>query len=471
MSKKVTVSTIGLTVVTETIRAAIFKTVTPLAVEQSISENFPHADRSWTFYGLDEGSNYIFKIQKYVGAVWVDITGYSFTFTADSSSLIYKVPITIQVGVTVGLTAGATSAVFDGTGGKDDWRGFTIFPERLGAGTMKIGIDYNWDPATGTWTLINYGDSFQNTEYFFIQFSLITSSTGGGQVLSGKQFQSTSVITADYTILSTDFGNKLIVNGTGLSVALTLPDAFTIPENKLLYIESGVGSHKSVVINTHDNTQKIDWLEGNRIALYMGRCETIVLYKQVIDSTHHIWRIHEADGNFKTVGRTFHSYSDTAEELNAVPLDGGGTSGLSAVAYARLYNDHVLKQDPSKIVSYTDWSVGNNKLKYSTVNGSGFFHIPDTRDLFTRNTGTGRDVGIYQGHAIVKHRHEGTVGTLPTSLFGIGLIARLIGRYAGTQTGFTDLTSEPVDSGGNTLSNMDTETRPTNNSQNQFVIV
>lgn len=92
-----------------------------------------------------------------------------------SGGYVYKKPIYMKAGVTTGLTSGVNTAVFDGTGGKDDWRGWTPILSRTAI--MKPGIDYSWDPDTGTVVLLVPGDVFGNGEYFVAQFELRTNAT------------------------------------------------------------------------------------------------------------------------------------------------------------------------------------------------------------------------------------------------------------------------------------------------------
>jgi hypothetical protein len=87
-------------------------------------------------------------------------------------NLPYHAPVQLQAGVTVGLVAGATSFTFDGTAGTPDWRGYDIFPERIGQGTMIRGVGYSWNISTGRFDLLAGGDIFQPGEYFNITFGL-----------------------------------------------------------------------------------------------------------------------------------------------------------------------------------------------------------------------------------------------------------------------------------------------------------
>jgi hypothetical protein len=97
--------------------------------------------------------------------------------------LFYKKPLLVQAGVTAGFNSGVNFNVFS------DWINWEIIPERIGAGTMKLGIDYSWDKTTGTWTLLKVSDVFALNEYFFIQFepsdSILTPVSDNGEYTNG----------------------------------------------------------------------------------------------------------------------------------------------------------------------------------------------------------------------------------------------------------------------------------------------
>lgn len=86
-----------------------------------------------------------------------------------ASLLPYISPIQIKVGVTPGVVAGTSSFTFDGTGGKPDWRGYDIYPERIGQGTL-VNSTYSWNKVTGVFMLLD--NVFQPLEYFNFTFGL-----------------------------------------------------------------------------------------------------------------------------------------------------------------------------------------------------------------------------------------------------------------------------------------------------------
>ena len=121
-----------------------------------------------------------------------------------------------------------------------------------------------------------------------------------------------------------------------------------------------------------------------------------------------------------------------------------------------------------------DWSTGNNKYKFSYKDAtSGLFRIPDTRDMFLRNTGT-RTAATFQDHALMTHRHINPAASNNGSLpFGKSLLNIINATIFGTGTSSTNknpLTSDPCDSSGTVLtSNVDSETRPKNVTFNHFI--
>lgn len=77
----------------------------------------------------------------------------------------------IRVGTTIGLVAGASGFVFDGTGGKPDYRGYQIVPTEIsGRGILINGVDYSWNYATGEFQLLLPGDLLQPNAYYNIHF-------------------------------------------------------------------------------------------------------------------------------------------------------------------------------------------------------------------------------------------------------------------------------------------------------------
>lgn len=116
------------------------------------------------------GKEYIgvYGLNKWRGLIETAAPVYSF-----GSGLQYRRPELIRAGYTDGFTADVDTALFDGTNDAPDYRGWVLIIERIGQGTMKVNIDYTWDAVTGEMVLLGDGDTFQNGEYFFVQFQLV----------------------------------------------------------------------------------------------------------------------------------------------------------------------------------------------------------------------------------------------------------------------------------------------------------
>lgn len=346
-----------------------------------------HPIRTVTFPGLPD-ANYKWKLLEMNGLTVVREIG-SFDVVPGASNIGYKPPIEIQVGVTTGLTATATTFQFDGTAGTYDWRGWDIYVERVGQGTMYKTVQYSWDTATGIFTLLTPGDAFGDEELFNVEFGLKTDLMA--PVERREIFSDVMVVTAATTLVAGDVGKNILIKGASGSFDITLPDITTVQSNVPFYFEAGIGSHKCVKIKTVSG-QIIDWLKGSRTDIKIGVCESLMLYRHNDGSTDR-WRVFKADGNFRTVGRIITTDADiTVQEFNCVPLDG---ASLSTSDYARLYEDFVQQLPPSQVCNFADWATGNNRYKYSYASG-GVFKVPDRRNMYLRNT-NGTDLpGVYQ---------------------------------------------------------------------------
>ncbi len=382
--------TLGYPTITNDIKVALYKPEDPLAEVAAQQQPAPHPERQWSFLGLDR-RNYLVKILEMAGTTVVRQLN-SFTIVPDNNEFRYKAPQQVQFGVDDGFPAGGNTVTVP------SWVGWEIIPERIGSGTLKRGVDYSYDIQTGRFTLVKDGDEFSGGEWFFFQFEPIVETGGGSVNLSGELFRSRKTITDNYNVAPADFGTKLVLKGTGTYFELQLPDIASVVENRLLFIESGVGNHKCVAIRSGAGTV-FDWGTGNRSTMYICPTENMSIYKERIDATTSVWRIHDADGNFRFVGSTF--FSDAASVLNAVEEDGGGVAGLDANEYARIYNDHVLNLPAVQLVPYDQWAIGSNIRKFSFKDPvTNRFRIPDRRDMVKRANASGTTPGDYEGDAV-----------------------------------------------------------------------
>lgn len=459
--------------VTNFVKVVLYPANDPLAeYDSKVSEDPGPVDaKTWAFPGIIT-QNYICKIFEVDGDdnVVRQIEG-EFTFIPSSSSFRYKEPIFIQIGVTP--IPGDEDNLFPAnvnTVNVPDWIGWTPIIEKLGIGTQKPSSDYTFDEETGDWDLLAVGDVFENNSYYFVQFRPIITLDEAVPNESAFLFSQSMVVTADTTLVAADIGKKILVKGATAYVEITLPDITTVIENRIAYFEFCKSTLKCCKILTHSG-DVIEWFYTDQSAVYGCPGETIQLFKEVVDESTSVWRVHHSDGNFREVGQRIGEDQIAANVLNKVALDGGGTLGISSTEYARLYNEYVLRLPGAQVVSYASWATGTNKYLYSLKDPStGKFHVPDLRNMFRRISDGIRTAGNFQDHAMMQHYHEVKRGDAYD-----GDNQESYGRAGGGQetNPQTDIISSAMtDVSGNLLTNnISTETRPVNVSENVYVVV
>lgn len=329
--------------------------------------------------------------------------------------------------------------------------------ERRGFGTMQIGIDYSWDSNTNTWELLATVDTpepeIEPGEIFVLHFQpKITTSVVPATTSSIVLFSAVEILDDDTDLDQTIIGKAIQLAGVGPQFSVVLPDLTTILANRPLIIMSNGGNHVNASIKAYAG-QTIEWLNEILNEVNIGQSEQIWMYKWVDPGNTGIycWKVLHSDGNFRTAGEFVNSYKDS-NVLNCLYANG---ALVSRTTYRRLWN-YVQSLDPSMLVSEADWNNAalNNKAKYSTGDGATTFRIPLSYATgFYRAVNSNiRKAGSHEGAQLLDHRHEGTIGTLPVTLFGRGLINRLLGKYNGTGNGLTDLTGSPLKTDGTAIS-------------------
>lgn len=429
---------------TEDLKYSLYRASDPTVPISTQTFSAPHLLRTVTFNNMPR-VNLIWKLWRVTGSGDVQVTDIfgnplSFNFTPDRDDLIYYAPEEIIADTSVGVVSGTTSFTYDGTAGTPDWRGRVAYPEREGQGTINRS-KYSWDGATGTFTILETGVTFNAFEVFNFTFDVVVQQSGLPE--TQPLWSAVLVVTGTTTLVAADWGKKIIIKGATPYFEITLPTAADIPENVVTYFEFARASHVNVKLKATGTT--IDWgRNGARTYITGGVCENIALYKE---PTTGVLRVHSFEGNFLTLGRIINT-DDVGPliEVNVQALDG---SILNSTTNKRLYEDLVQQLPPAQVVNFTAWS--SNRTKYSYANGTGNFHVPDRRSLYARYTDGAILPGSYIPNQIKTHEHEGTSGTLPTTLFGRGILTRNIGVYGGVNAGKTDLTGPPVDSSGNAI--------------------
>jgi len=379
--------TTGAFTYTESLKYILYKASDPTVPISTQTFAFPHPQRQVTFNAMPR-VNLIFKIWRVTGGGDVQVP-LTFNFTPDRDDLIYYAPVEVQADTTPGVTSGATGFTFDGTGGKPDWRGRTAYPERVGQGTMQAGVQYSWDGATATFTLLQAGDQLAPGELFNFTFNVVVQQSG--TPVQPQLWTSTMVITGTTTLIGADIGKKIIIKGASPYFVITLPTAADIAEGVVTWFEFARASHVNVKLLAVGTT--IDWgPNGARTYLTGGVCENLAIYKE---PTTGLLRVHSFEGNWLKLGRII-STDDTGPviECNVQELDG---SDMAVATYKRLYEDYVQKLPPSQVVNYTDWAASPTKFSYS--NGTNF-HVPDRRNMYARATDGSLIPGTYQADKV-----------------------------------------------------------------------
>lgn len=406
--------------ITNDITIDVYEQSDPLAIVAALTHAGPsHPADTWSFPGLNR-VNLLFRIFETSGGSIIRQLGADMNVVPGAfSNIATKATEQITADVTTGFSSGVNQAVFDGTGGKEDWRGWDIatLTRMGGEGVMKKGDEYSWDKNTGTLTLLKAGDVFAPGEWFNVEFedqvSQVTSSTPS----STPVFSTPKIITANYNVSAgSDFGSLLIVRPAGNYVELTLPDIATVVPGRLLTIEGDFSATQKCGKLICAAGQVINWLAGGRGNLYFCPSETFSIYK-FIDTVAAVsmWRIFAPFGNWMRVGEQIVDDNIVANVFNKILMDGGtlggtSTNGLDVLQFARLYNDFVLNLPASQRCNYDDWATGTNIYLYSLANSAnpanvGKFRIPNRLNVFERNTDGARVPGNFQAGQTPSHSH------------------------------------------------------------------
>lgn len=385
--------------ITNRIRASIYKESDPLALVASQTEDAPHPIRIWAFPGLPR-DNYRFSLDEIDGSGNV-VTNLALfdAVPSEVDGLLTRNDEQPQVGVTTGFVAGSTNFTFDGTGGKPNYVGWEIVPSELtGRGILVRGVDYSWDSATGTFSLLIPGDVFSDQTFYNIHFQPFQNPAGNSYpTLNDLQIK---YVDSDYVMLVEDIGKKIIIEPLGDYLEITLLSLSLVPiGRKTMFEISGNEFSVSSVKFITNGADKIAFLSGDIIA---QRNESFSLYKAQRPSEALEWRMCDIEGNFNKVGEII--FEDQISDLvyNKQILDGS----LGDVnKHARIYK-YISNLPIDQVVNFADWNTGNNKYKYSNANVDGEFHFPDRRDKYLRSTGNDTSSGEYLANQNKVHSHN-----------------------------------------------------------------
>lgn len=380
--------------ITNRVRAIVSKQSDPDAVVSSQTKPAPHPVRLWSFPGL-ERTNYIFEMNEIDGDDnIVRQLAYFDVVPGAIEGTLARDQEQITVGTTVGLEIGASSFIFDGEDGKPDYRGWDIGISEVGGSNFYVkDYEYTWDSVTGEFTFLEDGRIFAANQTYHVIFD--------AKVIPPESVNpiptfSITRITTDTTLDESYFGKKVICEPAGDYMEVTLPALSITVEGAPIMFEVSADSIKCVKF-VPDTGDTINFARGN---LYAYPNEHFTIYKFVRSLGVYEWRVTDAFGNFTTVGQIVSDDVTSTFHLNKIPLDG---SSINVNQFARLYNEVVLNLPQS--VLYANHSTGTNKYKFSLVNGSDEFYIPDRRNMFEKQLGTTGVSGDFTASSVGKHRH------------------------------------------------------------------
>lgn len=381
------------------IRTSVYLQSDPQAfVASEIDSNIGHPSRIWTFPGLPR-NNYGVLIDEINGSnVAINNLGDFYTVPSTLEGAVYRPDEQVTVGLTPNLVDGFDKFTFDGTNDSPDWRGWNVWLTEIGGrGVMIEGVDFNYDIDFGEVALIQLGDAFASGTTYHAHFDPIQNPAGNSYP-TVRDFK-INLVDADITLDSTYFGDRLLVEPAADYVEITLPDIVTVVQGRMMDVEVSGSSLKCVKFLTQGGTT-INFLRGN---LYANTNECFSIYKYIRSVTPLVleWRVCNAEGHFKTLGRIVDEDFTQTDVYNSKLLDG---SIESIFKFARHYNDFVLNLPVVQRCNFDDWNTGNNKYLYSLANSANpsnanKFHFPDRRGLYKRANNTGK-AGDYQADSV-----------------------------------------------------------------------
>lgn len=422
-------------------------------------EDAPHPIRLWSFPGLPR-ANYVFSLDIInAGGIAIENLAYFSIVPGMLNGSInrgdeqYKVDAALS-----GLVSGTNIAVFDGTAGVPDFRGWSVWPS-ISAGPnnpLVKGVDFSWEPITGTLTLLQIGDFFQANAWWHFKFD--AQDNNGSQSIPTVFDYTVRLITASDDVEYEDFANAIITEPVDEYMELTFPDITTVPVGRELKIQFSGAALSST---------KLLGLGADIMPLTFGLPgESCIVYRFQRPDLSNEWKV-KFTGQDKQVGTIVSNDQIQSGLLNFKRLD---NVVCNIRKDARLYYKFVVNLPGAQVVAFADWGTGNNKYLYSLANGDGDFHVPDRRGFIKKSTNTEK-AGDFADWAMPDHKHEQQSGTVPSTIFGRGLIARLIGAYNGLVNSVSDLVSSPRNTDGTNMANLGTEVLVKNIFNNEYVLL
>lgn len=418
--------------ITEKIAVRVYSAAAPSVVVDMQEFSAPHnTARNISFTNLDPGVYYV-NTYSTPGDPVLGTLRHSFLYDPTFQSADIKATEFLKM--TAGTNQYTNSA----------WAGYDIdIVYRAAFGPLFPTDQITW-VLDGSSKVIGFqlsqiGDVFVTDEQITVSFRpKIT--TVSPVVTSSKFVTAEEIITDDVVLTSSQVGKLLRLQGVDAAFTVSLPAIGTIGAFSMFVLVSDGGSHTMVTLDI-DGAGSINHF-GNRTELHLAQGEKAwILYT----GTDYVV-LNDCPGPLR-VGEIIDIYDKDDTVQGTIFADG---TVFDRNEYRRLW-DFVQQLDSSMLITDAAWLASTAQHgKFSSGDGVTTFRIPRLyTDGYARGVdGSTRLAGSHQDDKVLDHEHESTIGTLPTTLFGRGLLNRLIGNYGATSTNKTDLTGPPVDASG-----------------------
>lgn len=459
-----------------TIKVALYKDSDPNVEAAAQYLQGPFTDGTFGFNNLD---NVAYKAKRFEVAnddhshILADY-GVFFVFTPDNTGITYRNPVEWTAGVDYmpdGTLFPAGVSSFANT----DWIGWNITSLTTFSSSYPQS-SFSFNPATGTLSLFREGDIFEQDVTYSVGFEIKinvpdgSTTSGGSGLFSGKKY-----ITEDTTLATTDANKLILIKGTASAITVTLPPLNDTPELQPFHFQFPTGNIRLARVPCAAG-DTIDFGKGSRTIIRFYPTESFSIYKELDTETDPdnpvaVWRVFNAVGNFLTVGETVSDEADANHVINKLSKN---STTYSATVYERIYEEFILKLPSSQVVPYSSWGSGENRYKFSLKDAiTGLFHVPDTSNMFERQSSGTRAPNTFEKNAMIDHKHAETIGELPDTLDGTtSPVASITGTYDGTRNHYRDLTSTQyilASPGGWIKQESSSETRPDSVANNKWL--
>ncbi len=324
--------------------------------------------------------------------------------------------------------------------------------------------EYVTDNVLGTVTIVN-GTTLSTAEVLIVEITYKVSSTSTPTITGGLYNGNLNITESTRTLLSSEVQKRLRCVGSVSTQVITLPLLAVVPEDIGFYFDNscgGVAIQVRILTNGADRINYNGFMTSSNLfsEFWVSKGEKLLL-KKITNGGQSYWEVIDEYKGVDVGSRMASGY-----ELQAGWHSEDNTIS-NAADYPRLWwwINNVLSASrviTDDIVMATGIRpLGKDGLFVKNTAGTQF-RWPNGQNISERglkdfnNFGSDTDrlydyPGGVQLDAVKSHKHEGAVGTLLTLLFGRGKVIRNIGQYGGTGSGFTDLTSDVVDTAGNAI--------------------